>query len=83
MNTTQELTGPRNRWGCVGQSIYRKGDTYVWRDERQWFRGELPPMVFRAALASIMINPVTSMFTDITGPYTTMKAAKKSRRRSR
>ena len=74
---SDDLTGPR-RWEKVGQSIYRRLDSYVWREGREWFRCDLPPWSMRTALASLCIGPF-GIFSRNSGPYSTMAAAKKGK----
>jgi len=76
------LTGPRNRWQNVGQSVYRCGDVYVWKEDGEWFRATLPPWSMRMALASMRVGP-GGLFTKTEGPYLTMREAKKGKREKR
>jgi len=76
-----KLSGPRNRWENIGTSVYRKGDVYVWKENGKWWRTDLPVLPMRAALRSVAIRSPLGIFSENSGPYKTMRAAKRSRRR--
>lgn len=69
------LTGGR-RWERVGQSVYRKGDVYVWREGRAWWRCVLPPQSFRWALHSVCMSPF-GIWQKNSGPFPTMAKARR------
>jgi hypothetical protein len=75
------LTGPR-KWECIGKSIYRKEDSYVWKEGRKWYRTNLPVASFRIALVSVGIGPL-GIFSESSGPYNTLAEAKKGKKRRR
>lgn len=72
----QALTGSR-RWECIGKAVYRKEDSYVWREGRKWYRTDLPCFAMRAALASVEIGPL-GLFSESYGPFNTLAAAKQN-----
>lgn len=80
LESAQAVTGPR-KWECIGTSVYRKLDVYVWREGKQWFRGTFPPATFRMCLVSVGLS-AGGMFLEKSGPYGTRAEAKKTRRES-
>jgi len=77
-NKDDHLTGPRNRWEKIGTSVYRRGDTYVWREGRKWWRSTLPPFTFRLALRSVGMGPF-GIWQQSSGPFRTFTEAKRGR----
>lgn len=75
--SAQAITGPR-KWECIGKSVYRRLDTYVWRDGKGWIRGTFPPATFRMCLVSIGLS-AGGMFLKTSGPYRTMTEARRGR----
>lgn len=78
LESAQAITGPR-KWERIGTSVYRKLDTYVWRDKKDWFRGTFPPATFRMCLVSIGLSAGGGMFFKTSGPYRTMAEARRAR----
>jgi len=79
--STDGLSGPPNRWECVGTSVYRCRDTWIWKEGREWWRTVLPCETLRLACASIRVSPLGGLFGgDTIGPFKTMREAKKGRR---
>lgn len=77
IESAQAITGPR-KWERIGSSVYRKLDTYVWKDGKTWFKGVFPPATFRMCLVSIGLSS-GGMFLRTSGPYRTMAEAQRSR----